>query len=244
MKIVLPIAAAGIALATIITLGTEWDAALNPYVLFGTAIGQTLAGIISGLIQAFAIITIIFIVLERKKVVFNDSDMLSNLPPVPKTEARIEPYEPIGGIIWSVIAVVFFLGFPQLAGAWIDGIGWISVFVPDVIRGFWIFIILWAVFGIVKESVKLIEGQYTKRLAIVTVACNVLTAICAAIVFLNGEIINHEFADAISSLITQADGKAIITALFGSFNLVLLGIVILALVMDLVTAAVKARKRP
>ncbi|MDR1563934.1 MAG: hypothetical protein LBS74_03145 [Oscillospiraceae bacterium] len=241
LKIVLPIASAGIAFASILTLGLEWDATLNPYALFGKAVGQIFGGIVGGVIQAFAIITVIFALLERKKVVFNDGDALSNLPPVPKAKAQIKPSEPIAGMIWCVIAAVFFLGFPQLAGAWTESTGWVPIFVPSVIRSFWFFIVLWAVLGITRESVKLIEGQYTKRLAVVAIFCDVLTAISAAVVFLNGKIMNPEFVSNITELLVGEGGDAI-SVLFVNFNLFLLGIVFFALILDLTTTTVKAWK--
>jgi hypothetical protein len=243
LKIVLPIVAAGITVASILALCLEWDAALNPWVLFGEAIGRTLEGVIGGGIQAFAVITFIFAVLERKKTVFNDGDALSHLPPVPKTNVQIKPYEPIAGMIWCVILAVVFLGFPQIAGPWIEGTGWIPVFAPSVIRSFWILIVLWSVLGIVRESVKLLDGQYTKRLAVVTVVCNILTAISAAIVFLNEKIMNPEFVHYIGGWFTDAGepGRAPLE-IFTKFNLVFLGIVLFALILDASVTTVKALK--
>jgi hypothetical protein len=243
LKIVLPIAALGIAFVSVLALCLERDAARNPYLLFGQAIGQALAGIVGGGIQAFAVITFIFAVLERKKVVFNDGDALSHLPPVPKSQERIKPYEPIAGMIWCVVAAVFFLGFPQVAGAWVEGVGWISIFVPSVIRGFWFPIVFWAALGIARESVKLIEGQYTKRLAVVAVVCDILTAISAAVVFLNGEIVNTEFARHVGGWFVDAREPGVVLLWgFEHFNLVFLGIVLFALILDATVTAVRAWK--
>jgi hypothetical protein len=243
LKIVLPIAAAGIAFASVLAFFLELDTTLSPWLLFGEALGQTLAGVVGGAIQAFAAITLIFAILEHKKVVFNDGDVLSHLPPVPKAEAQIKPYEPIVGMIWCVIAAVVFFGFLQITGVWIDGIGWIPVFVPSVIRGFWFLIVLWAVLGIARESVKLIDGQYTRRLAVVAVICDALTAISAAIVFLNEKIMNPEFINHIGDWFIDVGepGRAPIE-LFTNFNLVFLGIVLFSLVLDASITTAKALK--
>jgi hypothetical protein len=241
LKMVLPIAAAGIVFASILNLCMEWDAALDPYFLFARAIGQTLAGVVGGGIQAFAVITVVFAVLERKKVVLSDDAALANLPPVPESQERIKPHESVAGMIWCVIAAVFFLGFPQLAGAWVEGVGWIPVFVAPVIRGFWFFIILWAALGIVKESVKLADGRYTRRLAVVTAVCDVLTAASAAVVLLNGRIMNPEFISHIGDWFIDAGepGRAPIWV-FEHFNLIFFGAVLFALILDLTTVAGKA----
>jgi hypothetical protein len=243
LRIVLPIAAAGIALASVLALCLEWDATLNPYTLFAKAVAQMLGGIVGGGVQAFVVITLVFAVLERKKVVLNDGDILSNLPPVPKAKAQIKPYEPIAGMIWCVIAAVVFLGFPQVAGVWVIDIGWIPVFAPSVIRGCWFFIALWAILGIARESIKLIDGQYTKRVAIATVVCDVLTVISAAVVFLNGDIMNPEFVNHIGNLFVDVGeaGHALIW-LFGRFNLFFFAIVLFALCVDLTVTMAKAWK--
>jgi hypothetical protein len=243
LRVVLLMAAAGIALASILAFCLEWDASLNPYAQFGKAVGQTLAGVIGAGTSAFAIVTLIFAVLERKKVVLNTGDMVSSLPPVPKAKAQIKPYEPIAGILWCVIAAVVFLGFPQVAGAWVDGIGWVPVFAPSVIRGCWFFIVLWAALGIVRESVKLVDGHYTRRLAVVAVVCDILTAISAAVVFLNAGIMNPEFVSHVGGLFISAGeaGNALVW-LFGNFNVFFLGIVFFALTMDAALTTAKAWK--
>lgn len=243
LKIVLPIAVAGIAFASVLALCLEWDTTLSPWVLFGKAIGQTLGGIIGGAVQAFAMITFIFAVFERKKVVFHDGDVLSHLPPVPKVKEQIKPYEPIAGMIWCVIAAVFFLGFPQIAGVWTDETGWIPAFAPSVIRSFWFLIVLWAALGIARESVKLIDGQYTKRVAVVTVICNILTAIGAAIVFLNERIMNPEFISRMGEWFMDAgESGGAPVRIFASFNLMFLGIILFALILDAAATTVKALK--
>jgi len=241
LKIVLPIVLASIALASILDICLEWDTTLNPIALFAKAIGSIITNEIMGVFQSFAIVTFIFAVFDRKKVVFNNGDLFSHLPPVPKVKARIKPHEPIISMIWSVFAAVFFLGFPQFAGAWTESNGWIPIFVPSVIRSFWILIILWAALGIAKESVKLMEGQYTKRLAVVTIVCNVLTAISAAVVFLSEKIMNPEFMNQLGDILATEGGQAI-SELFAHFNLFFLGIIMFALILDSVVTSVKAWK--
>jgi hypothetical protein len=240
LKIVLPIAAVGIAFAGVLALFLEWEPAPNPYLLFGQVIGQIFGGIIGGAIQAFAIITIIFVILERKKVVFNDGDMFSHLPPIPQKNARIKPHEPIISMIWSVFAAVLFLGFPQIMGMWLEGVGWVPIFITSVIRSFWPLIVLWAVLGITREAVKLIEGQYTKRLVIVAVITDILTMISSAIVFLNTTIMNPDFVSHIHDFLV-GEGIAI-SGLFVHFNLLLLGIIFFALIIDIVNISVKTWK--
>ena len=241
LKIVLPIAAVGIAFAGVLSLFAEGPQTQNPYMLIGKTIAGMFGGAIGGTLQAFAIITFIFAVFEWKKVRLGNGDFLASLPQVPKPNLRIKPYEPVIGMAWSVLAAVVFLGFPQVAGAWLEGAGWIPVFDTQVLRSFWLPIVLWAVLGIAKEIVKLIDGSYTPRVAIVTTGANLLIAAGAVMVFRQSQIMNPAFVQNIDKLLVGEGGR-LISGLFEKFNLLLLGIVLFALVLETITTLVKARK--
>jgi len=242
LRIVLPIVVVCVTIGSVVNLCINFDPAQNPFVSFGLAAGQIMAGIIGGLLIPFAIITIVFAVFERYKVKLDEGDMFSRLPDVPKGSEKIKPSEAIAGIIFSVAAAVVFLGFPEIIGMWTPDIGWTPIFIPAVIRGLWMFVVLWAILSIVKESVKLIEGQYTKRLAIVSIACNVFILISAAIVFLSEKIINTEFLAIINSIIVEEDGKAAASVLFGNINYIIMGALLLGFVVDSIVVSVNAWK--
>jgi hypothetical protein len=238
LKLVLPLVAAAVVLATVISVIT--NPSENPAIFALRLIGQPIGGMIAGVFQAFAIITFIFAALERFKADIS-GDYLSSLPLVPKQIERIKPYEPIIGIFWAIVVAVFFLAFPIAAGAWIEGVGWIPVFDVGVIRSFWPLIILWAVLGITKESVKLIEGRYTKRLTIVTIAANIFILVSTAVVFLNNAILNPEFVRHIGGLF-EGDGSEIIISVVANFNVFFFYVVCFALVIESVTVSVKTWK--
>ena len=242
LKLVLPIIVVIVTIANIVDVCLGWDPARNPFAAFGLAVGQVFVGIVGGLVIPFAIITIIFAVFERYKVKFDEGDMFSRLPSVPKGSEKIKPSEAIAGIVFSVVVVVVLLGFPEVVGLWTRDTGWVPIFAPLVLRGLWVFIVLWAILSIVKESVKLIEGQYTKRLAIVNVVCNVFIMISAALVFLNEKVVNPEFVTTLNSFIEEADGRAAVSVIFGNINLIIIGAVLLGMIVDSIVVAVNARK--
>jgi len=242
LKIVLPIVVICVTVGNIINLCINWDPAQNPLVAFGLSAGQVLAGIVGGLLVPFAIVTFIFAVFERYKVKLDTGDMISNLPAVPKGAEKIRRYEAVAGIIFSVVVVVVLLGFPEVVGMWTRATGWVPIFVPDVLRSLWMFIVLWAVLEIVKESVKIVEGQYTRRLAVVTVICNIFIVVSALAVFLNDRIVNPEFVNTITCFIEEADGSAAAAFIFGNINLIVLGAVILGFVVDSIVVSVNAWK--
>ena len=242
LKIVLPIVVICVTVGNIINLAINFDPAQNPFLAFGLGFGQILAGAIGGVVIPFAIITFIFAVFERYKVKLDEGDMFASLPSVPKANEKIKPADAIAGIIFSVIVVVVLLGFPEVIGLWTQATGWVPIFVPEVLRSLAVFIVLWAALEIVKMSVKLVEGQYTKRLAIVTVICNILIVASALAVFLNDRILNPEFLNTMICYVTETDGIAAVSCIFGNINLIIVFATVLALVLDSVETAVKAYK--
>ncbi len=239
LKIVLPIAAAAVAFAGILNVFS--GAALEGGALQAaiTMMAQSIGGAFGGLLQAFAIITFIFAVLERKKVKFNEGDFISSLPQVPKTNARIKPGEPISGMVMCVVMTLVFIGFPQIIGGSVNGSGWFPLFDTQAVRSVWFLFVLWAVLGIGKEIVRLIEGCYTRRVLIVTVAADLLTLGCAAGIFLQSRLINPDFG---SRLIFLAFEEPALKNIFAHFNLFIFGAVVFALAIDIVTTTVKTLK--
>ena len=243
LKLVLPIAALGIAFASTMNLFTGWDSSVDLFDQLIEALTQLFAAAIGGVIQAFAIITLVFAVLERKKVVSNNKDMLSHLPHVPKDNERIKPHEAVIGILLTVIGAIVFLAFPQFVGIWNENTGWISVFDPSVIHSLWSLVVIWVVLSIIKEIVKLIESQYTKRLAIITVVCDLVIAAGTLILFLSRTIINPIFLDSAESLLFEGgDGSQIPVLVAGNLNIILLCVVLFALIIEIATVSFKAWK--
>ena len=240
LTLVLPIAAGGIALASVIAMVTGWDPAASPWLTIIKTFGQILAGILGGSIQAFAIITIIFAVFEWKKVKLDDGDFIDALPLVPEKNEAIKPWEPIGGMILCVLMALAFLAFPQTVGGWLDGTGWIPALDVSAMRAAWLPLAFWVVLGIGKEIARLLEGRYTKRLAVIAAAANPVIAICAFIVFRSDKIMNPIFMERMH-LIFGEGGRIALLAM-GNGHLVFLAIVFFALIVETVTFALKARK--
>ena len=241
LKLVLPIAAGGIAFASILALLLGGGPETHAFADIATAVLQPVAGAIGGCIQAFAIITIIFAIFEWKKVKFSGGDFLAALPTVPIKNERIKPWEPIAGMVWCVVAAVVFLGFPQVAAIGSfpsDGGDWVPLFNVPAIRALWLPVVLWAVLGIAKEIVKLVDGRYTRRLAIVTLAADIGIGGSAAVTFSQGRILNPAFLQTAAAMFDEP----IITGIFAHFNLFFLGVVLFALALEMGTVSFKAWK--
>ncbi|GHU43485.1 hypothetical protein FACS1894111_09160 [Clostridia bacterium] len=241
LTIVLPIIAAVTLISSIIQVFAEWGKESAYDLIFQKVIVQTIGGAIGGVVWAFAVITIIFAVVERKKWKVDDGDIDLDLPPLPKNKAEIKKHEVIIGMVFSVIGTIVFLGFTRIFAVKIalDG-GWIPIFDSLVIRQFWIFFILAMVLSIVKESLKLIDGRYTKRIVIVTILCNVIAGIGAVIVFWNGNILNSEFVNQMKIVLGENAQNAF--GFFHNFNRFLLGMIFLVMICESIGVAWKAWK--
>jgi hypothetical protein len=237
LGIVLPIVAAVMAGLGILGLILGVEIFGDAQTLFGS-MAQILATAFGAVIQAFAVITIIFAVLDYKKAKLSDEgDMLSRLPEVvPDKKARIHPGESIFGIIASIAVVVVLLGYPHIIGAWVDGTA-IPIFNTEMLRGLWLPIVLWAVFGICAHITELIEGRYTLRLAAVTVIANFAIALCGIAIF-GGNIINPEFISFLDGLFYQ-DSDRWLFGMFAQPHLVLLGIMLIVLAAETISTIVK-----
>jgi len=242
IKLVLPIAAVGIAIAGLLAAILEWNPGPDTYQFIGETLAGIIGGAFAGAFQAFGIITIIFAILERKKVVLRTEDMFTNLPPVPKSNAQIKTYEPICDMMWALFGAVLLIGFPQVLGAWLQDVGWIPVFNADVLRGFWFLILLWTISALIKGAIKLVDGQYTIRLAVVTAVANIVSLITIPIVFLNQNLMNPDFIANMGQLIS-VEGIHFVLWPLQNFNVLLVCIVFVALILDTLTTAVKTFKR-
>ncbi|MCL2818310.1 MAG: hypothetical protein FWD41_01055 [Actinomycetia bacterium] len=249
LKLVLPIVAVAIPFAVL--LGFFFDEQTvrtftNPIQLYATLFGQLVGGMFGGVIQAFAIITVIFAIMERRQVDFSESDLAMDLPEVPQRKEQIMPWEPIFGIVFSILAAIAFLILPEVIGVWFgEADGWIPVFSTSVIRSLWLPIAVWLICGIAKEIVKLIDGRYSLRVALVTTFANAIMFFCAFVVMLNPHILNPQFTARIEGFlisegILSGTGGEMIAQWIVHANLLFLAIIGFALLIDSLTSMFKA----
>ena len=157
-------------------------------------------------------------------------------------DVKFSYFEPVAGIIFAVVATVIFLGFPEIiAVVFVNG-PLIPTFNSDVIRSLWIPIILWALFRIAIEGFYFFEHRYTKRLAIVTMTGNVLALICTLVIFIPSRIVNVEYVDWINTYFSSI-GAEWFGEILARPNLVIILIMLIGLILDSITVAVKGFKK-
>lgn len=258
LKIVLLCAAGGITLALIIGALADRE----PVHQFFAGWFSTVFSVMFG---AFFWVTAIFACIENKdrfkvgsalehgldefeKGIMGESSggtFLDRLPSVPEKRAEIKRTEPIAGIIFTVLVMILFAFAPQLMGIYMPVNGRMTIvttiFNFEVLdRVLWMFMTSMA-FGMVREIVKLVEGRYTKRLALATVLCDVPALILCVFIFTRDRLFN----DIIGNLIAVDPSLSDLTDIsfiLNSLGMLFLSILVFAFVLDMCTVIYKAYK--
>ena len=124
----------------------------------------------------------------------------TELPPVPKRQERISPWESIASIVFTCLIILLFLFVPISAAVVTDaGTTWVPLFDQEVLRASLVPLILCFALGLVRDSFRLIEGRYSGRLAFVTVACDLPAIVLSFFLFGRGTIWNPTFAAQITA---------------------------------------------
>lgn len=235
LRIVLLAAAVGI---TMVSLMLQM---LEPQEWYA-AIGTWLAMVYNCLLAAFTIVTLLFAFFYHKGVQITEPFNFDDLPPVPKRTQEISKWECIAGIIFCVTFVVLFLVAPQVMGFVTGQNGLrIPMFSVSALRETWYIIILFAICGIIRESVQLLEGRYNQRVLIATAVTNAISAVLSIWWLTGFTLIHPEFLANISTLF-EGENTVIIN-LFSNFQLFFLTVILFALILDSVEVVIKTLRK-
>lgn len=240
LKIVLICVAFGITLAFIITYLSKLQFQQHSLL---KELMRWLGMLFTGALGGFGMVTLVFVFFEKAKIKINDGLNLNDLPPVPQKNEIIPKWESIAGIVFSIVFFSILLFAPSvfciIVPAGID-MAPIEFFNIAALRGTWYIIAVLAAAGIVKEIYRLIDGRYNKRVMLTTLITDAVSAIFSIWWLWDVNIINLEFINYVSSIGSSQNG--LVKTIFPYFNYFLLGLILLALVIDMVTVIVKALK--
>lgn len=189
----------------------------------------------SGVVSGFTIVTLLFAFFYHNDIKI-DSEKLDDLPSVPKKKISIA--DCIVGIAFSVAFAVVFIAAPQIFGVIIDGKTFISILNVQQVKALWYLVVIFSLLGIIREVVKLIERQYSKKVMITTIITDVCSAVVAAFWLINEKIVNNNFV----SEVADALEKDVPNAIFHNFNYFFLFCILLALTIDIIETVVKTLK--
>ncbi len=257
VKITLICTGAGLVISQIVSgvvkaFTNRYDAAAiyNEYLEAGLGV-TTIFGI---LLQLFAVITIIFILLEKYKVKIEYDGMgwtPQDLPEIPAKEMIIKKSSMIVDIVFSVLFAVLYVSAPHLMGVWVTAAG-----KNNVIQTIPIFnLVIWyqvlplllvaTVLGILKSIVKLVQGCYNITVMIATAVCNIISFVLSAVVLKGYPIWNPDFKASLEEVLQTAiktDGELRIYWDTSAISNVILIILAFSFILETGIAAYKALK--
>lgn len=216
LKMIIPIAAV-IALISMIAenfIGYSGDqAVLNViFQLIGKGIGE----IFEVGLHVFFWLTLVFVILERtdtdkgieplttslKKWTPDD---LKNISYIPKKKA-ISKFEVFGGLMWTAVWATLYFYAKHLVGVYngtANGLKFVSpTFNQDVLLQYWPIVVIMIVFEICISLYKLVQGQWTQRLAIGNAILQVAGTIVFIVIVVNPHVFNAGFITYLANAFT------------------------------------------
>ena len=216
LKMIIPIAAV-IALISMVAenfIDYSGDqAVLNViFQLIGKGIGE----IFEVGLHVFFWLTLVFVILERtdtdkgieplttslKKWTPDD---LKNISYIPKKKA-ISKFEVFGGLMWTAVWATLYFYANHLVGVYngtANGLKFVSpTFNQDVLLQYWPIVVIMIVFEICISLYKLVQGQWTQRLAIGNAILQVAGTIVFIVIVVNPHVFNAGFITYLANAFT------------------------------------------
>ena len=216
-----------VCMAVGMTLAHGILALLKPGSWFLT-LGRWLTGLAAGTVFAFAFVTALFAFFSWRGVAVEQYNF-DDLPPVPKKRQTAPVWESMAGIAFCVVFLVVFLGCPQILGM-ADGTPLLSV---EGIRASWPVPVLLAALGIGRETVKLLERRYSRRVFLAALIADGLSAALVIWWLTACQVFNPAFFEKIGALFPADPG---FSAFFEKFPTFFLAVFLFALALDVLDA--------
>lgn len=238
LKIVLLSVTAGLTISNLILQIMEPKGFLE-------GLASWLAYLWDGLIGSFAFVTLLFAFFYRKGIRINEPFNFDDLPPVPEKSELIPKWECITGIVFIILFVVIFLVAPQILCIGVtDHVGgYVPVFDVEKLRSTWYIIIAFAVCGIIRETVQLMEGRYNNKVMATALVTNLISAVLAIWWLVGFSLLNFNFLGNIGSIFGEAEANGIVYQIFCHFDLFLLVVMLFALLLDSIDVTVKTLRK-
>jgi len=196
LKIVLGAVFIGLSIATLVSSIFQEQ---NIAQITGTYIGSVFAG----LMQAFAWVTLGFAIAEQRGVKLTEADSegnewsIADLPQIPVKQAAIPRSESIAAIIFSTLFLILFWSAVHLIGIGSfteeAGLVIVPIFNLDLIETMRWLVVASFIVGIVKETLKLIIGRWSFRLALMIAGLSLVSLVLSIVFLTNPGIWNPNF---------------------------------------------------
>ncbi|MBW7477341.1 hypothetical protein K0T92_21715 [Paenibacillus oenotherae] len=170
----------------------------------GQFIIESIASLISAAVQGFAWVTVVFAVMEYRGVKAPDIGLgaknewrPSQLAPIPNPKTTIKRSEPIASIIVNLLVILWLTSSIHYFGIIYFNEDGGTVIIPffneAVFRAYYPLIWVTIAISILKDSIKLVAGRWTTKLAAFHLLFNLASVVIAAIIFMDPAVWNAEF---------------------------------------------------
>lgn len=218
LKMIIPIAAV-IALIAMVAenfVGYDGEQAVLNVIL--NLIGKGIGEIIEVGLHVFFWLTLVFAILERtdkdkgtqplttslKKWTPDD---LKNISYIPKKKS-ISKFEVFGGLMWTAIWATLYFYANHLVGVYHgteSGLKFVAAtFNQDVLLQYWPIVVIVIVFEIAISLYKLVQGQWTKKLAIGNAILQIVGTIVFIVIVVNPHLFNEGFIAYVANVFTTS----------------------------------------
>ncbi|TKH13494.1 hypothetical protein FC694_19485 [Bacillus wiedmannii] len=218
LKMIIPIAAV-IALIAMVAenfVGYDGEQAVLNVIL--NLIGKGIGEIIEVGLHVFFWLTLVFAILERtdkdkgtqplttslKKWTPDD---LKNTSYVPKKKS-ISKFEVFGGLMWTAIWATLYFYANHLVGVYHgteSGLKFVAAtFNQDVLLQYWPIVVIVIMFEIGISLYKLVQGQWTKKLAIGNAILQIVGTIVFIVIVVNPHLFNEGFITYVANVFTTS----------------------------------------
>lgn len=231
------------------TVITALDLLSEPNQAWYEFLASWIINIIMGVGSAFTWVTIIFAVFEWRGVNLKELMKeihpldISELPPVPQKKLRIPVWEPISGLVFSVLLAILYILAPQLMGAFYfdEGLKTIPLFNLTVFRAVTPIFIATLLPDVAKYVWEIYEGRYTRRYSIFVLVNNVIHILVTVFLLAKPTLWNQEFISQIKSVYQlELDLPVILT--WNQCITAFVAFLVLIFILDTATTLYKAFK--
>jgi hypothetical protein len=246
--IVLKFAALIIGGLTLITVLVDNIFNLQATTVFGVffeVVFNTAGEVGNALFKVFSVVTLIFVVLDKVKKENKDNKFDTRfLPRLPDMKKRdISKFGTTASLIASVIfgsLFIYLLYMNTVYLVWIDGNGFntsLPLFNSAVVKPFIVIFVVSLLINIGLDIFKLIEGQYTVRVAIYQTIAKVFSTVVTVIFLTRTNLLNPHFITAASNKIGMTVSE--INNALNIAAILFLGLIVFGAVSETVTLWVK-----
>ncbi len=213
------------------------------------AIGSYIGTLFAALMQSFAWVTIGFAIAEYHGARIPQTDegtkewCVADLPDIPDKKAVIPRSESIAGIVFTTLFLILFWSALHLIGAGYfteeTGLVIVPVFNLNMVGTIRWLVSASFIIGIAKETLKLIFGRWSLKLALLVVGLSLISLILAMVFLSNPDIWNPNFIAEYSS---RLDPNIDLARIWEMVTKNIVFVVILGFLVDIVAVLYKGIK--